>query len=58
MSIEKAIEVLLAKADELRPVPDDDPIKAPLAGIVDEINSLRAIQAKPGYVPEAEKPKK
>lgn len=45
MSIEDQISNLLAHADPLRLLHDDDPAKAPLAGIVDEINRLRAEQA-------------
>lgn len=50
MTIEQDIEALLAKADDLRPLPEDEPSKTPLAGIIDQINKLRAIQAAPGYV--------
>lgn len=46
MSIQARIDALLAKADPLRPLDEDDPRKEPLAGIVDEINRLRAEQSE------------
>lgn len=46
MTIEDQIAALLAQADPLRGLDDDDGAKIPLAGIVDEINRLRAMQAK------------
>jgi hypothetical protein len=51
MTIEEEITALLDKAEPLRCLPEDEPAKAPLAGIITEINRLRAIQAAPGYVP-------
>ncbi len=45
MTIEDQIRDLLAKAEPLRSLPDDEPAKVPLTAIVDEINALRAIQA-------------
>lgn len=46
MTTEDRIQALLAKAEPLRELADDDPAKEPLAGIVDEINALRSRQAK------------
>jgi hypothetical protein len=46
MSIEEDIQALLARADRLRGLSDDEPAKVALTVIVDEINRLRAIQAK------------
>lgn len=46
MSLEAKIQALLAHAEPLRPLDEDDPAKAPLAGIVDEINRLRAKQER------------
>lgn len=46
MTTEDQIQSLLAHAAPLRELADDDPNKAPLAGIVDEINRLRAVQEK------------
>lgn len=54
MTIQARIDALIAEADALRPLPEDEPMKAPLAGIVDEINELRAVQAAPGFVDGAE----
>ncbi len=51
MTIEQEIDALLAKAEPLRCLPEDEPARAPLAGIIVEVNRLRAIQAAPGYVP-------
>ena len=48
MTIEDQIQSLIAHAEPLRALDDDDPAKAPLAGIVDEINRLRAVQEKQG----------
>lgn len=45
MTIEERIAALLARAEPLRALPDDDPAKAPLTRIVDDINRLRALQA-------------
>lgn len=45
MTIEDQITALLAEAAPLRCLPQDDPAALPLAGIIDEINRLRAIQA-------------
>lgn len=45
MTIEDEIAALLAKAEPLRLLPDDEPAKAPLTAIVDRINELRADQA-------------
>lgn len=46
MNIEDQIQSLADLAAPLRELDDDDPAKAPLAGIVDEINRLRAVQAR------------
>lgn len=45
MNTESEINRLLALAEPLRGLAEDDPAKAPLAGIVDEINRLRALPA-------------
>jgi hypothetical protein len=45
MTIENQIAELLAQAEPLRGLAHDDPAQAPLAGIVDRINALRAEQA-------------
>lgn len=45
MNIEAQIQSLLAEAEPMRSLPDDDPATAVLSGIVDKINALRAIQA-------------
>ncbi|MES2958467.1 MAG: hypothetical protein V4792_09775 [Pseudomonadota bacterium] len=45
MTIEDQILELAAKADALRPLPDGEPAKEPLAALVDRINALRAQQA-------------
>lgn len=50
MDIEAEIKRLLTLAEPLRSLDEDDLVKTPLAGIVDAINKLRAIQAAPGYV--------
>lgn len=39
------IDDLLAQADKLRPLDDDDPKKEPLTAIVDRINEIRAQEA-------------
>jgi hypothetical protein len=39
------LDKLIAAADKLRPLHEDDPEKEPLASIVDRINALRAIEA-------------
>jgi hypothetical protein len=44
--IEDQIQALLAEAEPLRVLDADDPEQAPLTGLVDQINSLRALQAK------------
>jgi len=46
MNLEDQIQTLLASAEPLRALDDDDPQAARLAVIVDEINRLRALQAK------------
>ena len=46
MNIEDKITELLAHAEPLRQLDDDDEAKRPLTGIVDEINALRALQSK------------
>lgn len=46
MTIEDKIQTLLNQAAPLRPLEEDDPKKARLAAIVDEINALRAEQAE------------
>lgn len=45
MNLETLIAELLAQADPLRELADDDPAKAPLGPLVDKINALRAEQA-------------
>lgn len=50
MTVSERIEALVAQADALRPLHDDDVEKLPLAGLIDQINELRAVQATPGYV--------
>lgn len=45
MTLQDRIEELLAEAAPLRELDEDDPAKAPLAGLVDQINALRAEQA-------------
>lgn len=45
-SIEKDIAALAAQADPLRVLPEDEPAKTPLAALVDQINALRAKQAR------------
>lgn len=47
-ALEKLIQALAAKAEPLRELGDDDEAKKPLAGIIDEINALRAKQEKLG----------
>jgi hypothetical protein len=37
---------LIAAADKLRPLHDDDPKKEPLTHIVDQINAIRAEEAE------------
>lgn len=44
MTLEDQIQALLAKAEPLRALPDDEPAKDPLGGLVEEINALRALQ--------------
>jgi hypothetical protein len=46
MTIEEQIQTLLANADLLRPLAEDDPEKARLTVIVDEINRLRDLQGR------------
>lgn len=50
MNTEAEIHRLLALAEPLRLLADDDLAKGPLTGIVDEINALRAEQNKPRQV--------
>ena len=45
MTLEDEIMALLAKAEPLRCLPDDEPAKRPLTAMVDQINALRAKQA-------------
>ncbi|MGL5736244.1 MAG: hypothetical protein ACRCYS_15375 [Beijerinckiaceae bacterium] len=45
MKLEDQITELLEEALPLRELGDDDPAKERLAGIVDRINTLRAVQA-------------
>jgi hypothetical protein len=45
MDIEKQIAYLLATAEPLRALDDDDPRKEELGGIVEQINVLRAQQS-------------
>lgn len=49
MKVTDRIELLIAEADKLRPLHNDDPAKLPLGAIVDEINELRAVMAAPGF---------
>lgn len=62
MSIEAEIQALLSEAEPMRGLPDDDPQTAVLAGIIDGINKLRAIQAEqamqapPEFAPVAPAP--
>lgn len=49
MTLKDQIAALLAKAAPLRELEHDDPRAAPLAGIVDEINALRALQDKAAH---------
>ena len=46
MNFDDQIAGLLGAAAPLRLLSEDDPKQAPLAGIIDEINALRAKQAK------------
>lgn len=46
MTLETQIQELLAQAEPLRALDDDDPRKEPLSAIVDHINGLRELQAK------------
>lgn len=46
MNIEDKITELLKHAEPLRLLDDDDEGKRPLTGIVDEVNTLRALQSK------------
>lgn len=46
MDIETEISRLLALAEPLRGLAEEDLNKAPLAGIVDEINALREVQSR------------
>ena len=48
MNIEDKINELLDAANELRPLPDDDERKFPLAALIDKINALRAEQSRHG----------
>jgi hypothetical protein len=56
MNIEDQIKALLAEAEPLRSVPDDDPLAAKLARIVDEINALRNGPVKVNAKVEGEDP--
>ena len=56
MTIETEIDRLLKLAEPLRKLDDEDLAKVPLAGIVGEINSLRAQQAAPVRPPGADIP--
>jgi hypothetical protein len=46
MTLEEQIAALLAEAEPLRGLSEDDPRSAKLGGLVDAINTLRALQAK------------
>lgn len=50
------IDDLLAQADKLRPLDDDDPKKEPLTAIVDRINELRAQEAAAAMDPPTSAP--
>jgi len=52
VNIEQQIAELLALAEPYRCLPDDEPAKAPLTALVDQINTLRAKQSAPGFVDE------
>lgn len=54
MEIEAKIAALLAEAEPLRCLDEDDEAKRPLAGIVDQINALRAQQTAPVAIQEVE----
>lgn len=56
MDIEAKIAALLAEAEPLRCLDEDDEAKLPLAGIVDRINQLRAEQAAPAAIAQVEAP--
>lgn len=56
MSIEKTIAALLDKAAPLRLLPDDEAEAAGLQGIILEINSLRAKQARGEDIEESPEP--
>jgi hypothetical protein len=45
MTIEDQIAALIAEAEPLRLLSEDDPEREPLTEIVDEINRLRAIES-------------
>lgn len=49
MSVEQHIAELLAQAEPLRGLPDDEAEAKGLPALVDEINRLRAVQAKAAY---------
>ena len=53
MNHETKIAALLKEAAPLRSLPEDDPLSARLAKIVDEINAIRRIQSgeKPRWTP-------
>jgi hypothetical protein len=52
MNYEAEIQKLLATAEPLRALNDDDPRKEELGGIVDQINKLRALQSGAVVAPE------
>jgi hypothetical protein len=54
LTLEAQITALLAEAEPLRGLDDDDPAKRPLAKMVERINSLRAQQALMPQVDGAE----
>ena len=45
MNLSERINLLLAEADKLRPLHEDDPKREPLGALIDEINELRAAQS-------------
>jgi len=50
MSIEQQIAALLDEALPYRALHDDDPGKAPLTAIIDEINRLRELESTARYL--------
>lgn len=54
MTLEAQITALLAEAEPLRGLEDDDPAKRQLSKLVDRVNQLRAQQALLPQVDDAE----